>query len=329
MAAPDQKLTLEAALEAAVCTIRAAIAAGTFIIPALDQKLTLEAVEAVVCTIRAAIAAGIITMPAPDQKLTLEAVVCSIRAAIAAGTFPRDHGPTPRLEAPAPHPPPANDDVRELIDQQKAHRGIREFTEAWTNVQTEIGLVRELRRRMFISVAELLKIHTIPVVNNFDIQCVRKLWVDCGWRGYVVYPIEPVADFVTKDSALTLVEVTNLVVQTNTFPLTALNLELYDRQQLITIHRQLNVYGHWAAQVDVHLHQVTNLETLYYKAGVTLFSETCLPVVNEADVISVRRLRSEFGCILVPIYPRDCTDFTNVEQYQQVRAWAEANGFWL
>lgn len=266
-------------------------------------------------------------MAAPDQKLT-------IHAAIAVGTFPPvslDPGPTPRLETPAP-PPPAND-VRELKYQLKAHRRIREFTEAWDNVQTEIGFLRELRRRMFISVAELLKIHTIPVVNDFDIQCVRKLWVDCGWRGYVVYPPEPVADFVTdfvtKDPALTSAEVADLVVQTNTFPLVPVNLERYDRQQLITIHREMNVYSHWGAQVDVHLRQVTKLETRYYKAGVTLFSETYLPVVNEADVISVGRLRTEFGCILRPIYPHDCTNFTNVEQYQQVKACAEANGFWI
>lgn len=72
---------------------------------------------------------------------------------------------------------------------------------------------------------------------------------------------------------------------------------------------------------------LTILETRYCKAGVTPFCETRLSMVNKGDVISVGRLKTEFGCILVPMYPYGCTCFTNVEQYEQVRA--EVKGFWI
>ncbi|KAI8523097.1 hypothetical protein RHMOL_Rhmol13G0047600 [Rhododendron molle] len=64
---------------------------------------------------------------------------------------------------------------------------------------------------MFMFVAELLKVHTIPIINDFDLQCDRMLWSDCGWHGYVVYSTEPTADFVIRDLALTPAEVANLL----------------------------------------------------------------------------------------------------------------------
>ncbi|KAI8523098.1 hypothetical protein RHMOL_Rhmol13G0047700 [Rhododendron molle] len=154
---------------------------------------------------------------------------------------------------------------------------------------------------MFMSVTELLKVHTIPIINDFDLQCVRRLWSNCGWRGYVVYPTEPAANFVTRDPTLTSAEVANLVDQIHTFPLTAVNLGQYDWPQRITIQKELYAYGHWVAQVDDHVRQITNLETLYCRAGVRVLSKTCLPVVNEADAIFFRRLMTEFGYILVPL----------------------------
>ncbi|KAG5514632.1 hypothetical protein RHGRI_035883 [Rhododendron griersonianum] len=71
-------------------------------------------------------------------------------------------------------------------------------------------------------------------------------------------------------------------------------------------------YGHWVAQVDDHLHQITNLETLYCRASVRVLSETCLPVVNEADTISVTRLpkfspqRSDRYCVCFVNHEKTC-----------------------
>lgn len=182
---------------------------------------------------------------------------------------------------------------------------------------------------MFIYADELLKKHTIPIVNPFNIAYVQRLWTDCSWRGQVIYPTEP-ADFLTQGQAhYTLEAVTAMVRRINIFPLSTVDLGQYNWQELIATHKALTVYGYWCAEVNSHLHEETIRETEYRDASIRLFSQTCLPVVNEADVLSVRRLRTEFGCILGPMYPHDCTGFTNVEQHQRVRSWAEANGFWI
>lgn len=53
-------------------------------------------------------------------------------------------------------------------------------------------------------------------------------------------------------------------------------------------------------------------ESEYWEAAVPLLNQRCAPVVNHADVETLRKLRTVFGCIAVPTYPQDCQNFNAV-----------------